>query len=119
LRPTAARPSALAAPAELQTAAEENPAPAEAVEETYDEPWIDTALCTSCNDCTQLNPRLFVYNEDKQALLGDLSAGAFADLVKAAELCPANCIHPGKPLNPDEAGLDDLIVRAAPYNQVL
>lgn len=84
---------------------------------SFDEPWIDTPLCTSCNDCTNLNPLLFLYNEDKQALLGDLNAGTYAQLVEAAELCPADCIHPGKPWNPDEPGLDELIERAIPYNQ--
>jgi len=84
---------------------------------SFDEPWIDTPLCTSCNDCTNLNPLLFLYNEDKQALLGDLNAGTYAQLVEAAELCPADCIHPGKPWNPDEPGLDELIERAVPYNQ--
>jgi len=84
---------------------------------SFDEPWIDTPLCTSCNDCTNLNPLLFLYNEDKQALLGDLKAGTYAQLVEAAELCPADCIHPGKPWNPDEPDLGDLINRAAPYNQ--
>ncbi|MCG6862507.1 MAG: ferredoxin [Chromatiaceae bacterium] len=84
---------------------------------SFDEPWIDTTLCTSCNDCTNLNPLLFVYNEDKQALLGDLGAGTYAQIVEAAELCPANCIHPGKPWDPDEPGLGELIERAVPFNQ--
>jgi len=84
---------------------------------SFDEPWIDTPLCTSCNDCTNLNPLLFLYNEDKQSLLGELKAGTYAQLVEAAELCPADCIHPGKPWNPDEPGLDELIERAVPYNQ--
>lgn len=82
---------------------------------SFDEPWIDTPLCTSCNDCTNLNPLLFLYNEDKQAILGDLNAGAYAQLVEAAELCPAACIHPGKPWNPDEPGLDELVERAVAY----
>nr|VFK24081.1 MAG: Ferredoxin [Candidatus Kentron sp. MB]VFK30484.1 MAG: Ferredoxin [Candidatus Kentron sp. MB]VFK75270.1 MAG: Ferredoxin [Candidatus Kentron sp. MB] len=60
-----------------------------------DEPWIDTPLCTSCNECTDLNPKLFVYNDDKQAELGELTEGAQADLLQAAELCPAHCIYPG------------------------
>nr|VFJ75678.1 MAG: 4Fe-4S single cluster domain of Ferredoxin I [Candidatus Kentron sp. FW] len=65
--------------------------------ESGDEPWIDTPLCTTCNECTDLNPRLFVYNEDKQAEIGDLTAGTHAELVEAAEICPAKCIHPGTP----------------------
>lgn len=88
-----------------------------AEEETFDEPWIDTPLCTSCNDCTSLNPRLFVYNDEKQATLGNIKAGTFAELVRAAEICPAHCIHPGKPWNPNEADLDALIARAAPFNR--
>ncbi len=84
---------------------------------SFDEPWIDTPLCTSCNDCLPINPLLFTYNEEKQALLGDLSSATYAQLVQAAELCPARCIHPGKPLDPDEPGLAELIDRAAPFNQ--
>jgi hypothetical protein len=59
---------------------------------------------------------MFVYNDDKQAHIPDPSKGTYADLVKAAEACPARCIHPGKPLNPDEPGLEDLIQRAEAYN---
>ena len=92
-------------------------AAAEEEEFSFDEPWIDTPLCTSCNDCLPINPLLFIYNEEKQALLGDLSVATYAQLVQAAELCPAKCIHPGKPLDPDEPGLDELIDRAAPFNQ--
>ncbi|HXK56672.1 MAG TPA: ferredoxin, partial [Gammaproteobacteria bacterium] len=61
----------------------------------FDEPWIDTPLCTSCNDCLKINSQLFIYNEEKQALMGDPSNGTYAQLVAAAELCPAKCIHPG------------------------
>nr|VFJ59965.1 MAG: Ferredoxin [Candidatus Kentron sp. FM]VFJ68925.1 MAG: Ferredoxin [Candidatus Kentron sp. FM]VFK12635.1 MAG: Ferredoxin [Candidatus Kentron sp. FM] len=58
------------------------------------EPWIDTPLCTTCNECTDLNPRLFVYNDDKQAEIGDPAAGTHEQWLQAAELCPAQCIHP-------------------------
>ena len=84
--------------------------------EGFDEPWINTPLCTSCNDCTNINPKLFIYDENKQARIGDLGAGSFDELVRAAEKCPARCIHPGKPQNPDEPHLDDLVRRAAPFN---
>jgi ferredoxin len=91
----------------------------DAVEEeaiNFDEAWIDSLLCTSCNDCLSINPTLFVYNENKQAIIGDRNAGTFTQLVQAAESCPAHCIHPGKPMNLDEPGLDELIERAAPFN---
>jgi ferredoxin len=119
--PTAAGAArkAEAPPVEAEPTAQEQPTAAAEEEDefSFDEPWIDTPLCTSCNDCLKVNPLLFVYNEEKQALLGDVGSATFAQLVEAAELCPAKCIHPGKPLNPDEPGLDDLIERAAPFNQ--
>lgn len=80
------------------------------------EPWIDTPLCTSCNDCLVINPQLFVYDETKQAYLGDLATGSYAQLVEAAEICPSKCIHPGTPWNSNEAGLEALIARATPFN---
>ena len=101
------------------TVAQAQPQATIAQEETlsFDEPWIDTPLCTSCNDCMKVNPLLFLYNEDKQARLGDVNKATYAQLVKAAELCPAKCIHPGKPWNPNESGLAELIERAAPFNR--
>jgi ferredoxin len=122
--PAAARPSvsdrsanetAPEAPAADEIKQPQEPTPA--AELSFDEPWIDTPLCTSCNDCLKVNPLLFVYNEEKQALLGDLATASYAQLVEAAELCPARCIHPGKPWNPDEPGLQALIERAAPFNR--
>jgi ferredoxin len=121
----APRPAPKAAPAPAVAApvaeAPTTPAPvkveakkAEAPE--AEEPWVDSPLCTSCNDCVALNPALFVYDGNKQVRIGDPKAGPFAQLVKAAESCPAKCIHPGTPLNPDEPGLDDLRARAARFN---
>jgi pyruvate-ferredoxin/flavodoxin oxidoreductase len=80
------------------------------------EPYIDTALCTSCNECTNLNNRLFAYDENKQAYIRDPRAGTFAQVVRAAEQCPVRIIHPGTPLNPKEKDLDKWIARAAPFN---
>lgn len=78
-----------------------------------DDPYIDTPLCTSCNECTNINSQLFLYDENKQAYIGDTSAGTFAELVKAAEQCPAKCIHPGKPRSGDATASDDMVQRAA------
>jgi ferredoxin len=83
----------------------------------FDEPWIDTPLCTSCNDCLKVNTQVFLYNEEKQAYLGDPNQASYAELVEAAELCPAKCIHPGLPQDPEEPGLQELIERAAPFNR--
>ncbi len=118
-----ATPRAAPSPPPEAPAAEDEAVTAEAVVEeeeviTFDEPFIDSLLCTSCNDCLNINPLLFVYNENKQAIIGDIKAGTFAELVQAAEVCPAHCIHPGKPVNPDEPGLEELIERAAPFNSL-
>ncbi|MEQ8357941.1 MAG: ferredoxin [Cytophagales bacterium] len=77
---------------------------------------LDTEDCTSCNECTDQYPNLFEYNDDKQAVLKDPAKGTFEQLVKAAEKCPAACIHPGAPLNPKEANLEKLIKRAEKFN---
>ena len=103
-----------------EPAAEPEPEPAaeeDAEEElSFDEPWLDTAQCTTCDDCMGVNKMMFAYNGDKQAFIKDPKAGPYADLVAAAEICPAKCIHPGKPLDPNEPGLEELIARAAPFN---
>lgn len=110
-----AAPTIAEAPPPAEAAPEAAP-PAVAEEAGFEEPWVDTALCTSCNDCTNLNPRVFVYNANKQVVIGDPRAGTFAEIVHAAEKCPARCIHPGKPLDPAEPGLAELVERAKPFN---
>jgi pyruvate-ferredoxin/flavodoxin oxidoreductase len=80
------------------------------------EAYIDTARCTTCNECTNLNKKMFAYNDSKQAYIKDAKAGTFQQLVKASELCPARIIHPGTPLNPKEKDLDKWIKRAEPFN---
>lgn len=91
-------------------------APIEEESMLSNDPYIDTALCTSCNECTNMNGQLFNYNGDKMAFIADAKAGTFKELVEAAELCPVGIIHPGAPLNPDEADLDDLVERAEKFN---
>ncbi len=92
-------------------------APKQAEEEILmsSEPWIDTPLCTSCNDCINLNKRMFNYNADKQAFIADPKAGTFRELVLAAEKCPVSIIHPGAPLNAEEPGLEELVKRAEKF----
>ena len=103
------------APAEV---AEPAPGAAEeeiAEERSSDEPWIETARCSTCNECTAINDRMFVYNENKQADIKDPDAGTFRELVEAAEACQVAIIHPGKPRNPNEAGLEELLERASAF----
>ena len=81
-----------------------------------EEACIDTARCNTCDECTKRNSKMFAYNENKQAYIQDIAAGTFRDLVESAEVCKVAIIHPGKPRNPDEPGLEDLVKRAAPFN---
>ncbi|MEK6611950.1 MAG: 4Fe-4S binding protein [Gemmatimonadota bacterium] len=78
--------------------------------------YIDSARCTTCNECTNLNKKMFVYNAAKQAEIKDASAGTFQQLVIAAERCPVTIIHPGSPLNPKEKDLEKWVKRAARFN---
>jgi hypothetical protein len=82
-----------------------------------DEPWIETPRCTTCDECTKLNGRMFAYNENKQAVIKDITAGTYRDLVEAAERCKVAIIHPGKPKNPDEPGLEELVKKAEKFNR--
>ena len=85
-------------------------------DDTFDEAWIDSPLCTTCNDCTDMNPLMFVYNDSNQAYIADLNAGTFEQMVEAAEICPSKCIYPGKPWDKSEADLEGLMERAVPFN---
>jgi hypothetical protein len=80
-----------------------------------DDPYIETPRCTSCNECTQINDRMFAYNENKQAYIANPEAGTYAQLVEAAESCQVSIIHPGKPRNPAEPGLAELMARAEAF----
>jgi ferredoxin len=77
--------------------------------------YIETLRCSSCNECTLASPKMFAYDQNKQAYITDLKAGTYRQLVEAAESCQVSVIHPGKPWNPDEPGLDELIERARPF----
>jgi pyruvate-ferredoxin/flavodoxin oxidoreductase len=79
------------------------------------EAYIDSERCTTCNECTNLNKKMFAYNADKQAYLKDANAGTFAQLVQAAEKCPVGAIHPGTPLNPNEKDIEKWLKRAQAF----
>jgi pyruvate-ferredoxin/flavodoxin oxidoreductase len=81
----------------------------------YEAVWVETPECTACDECIEINPKIFAYNDDKKAVIVDPKAGAFKDIVKAAEKCTAECIHPGTPWNASEKDLDKLVKRAAKY----
>jgi hypothetical protein len=93
------------------------PAPEAADEPARDpgEAWIETLRCSTCNECTQINGQMFAYNENQQAYIRDISAGTYRELVEAAESCQVSVIHPGKPRDPNEPGLEELMERARPF----
>ena len=82
----------------------------------YEAVWVDTPECTACDECININPKVFGYNDAKKVVILNPKAGSYLDLVKAAEKCTASVIHPGTPWNTSEANLDKLKVRAAKFN---
>jgi pyruvate-ferredoxin/flavodoxin oxidoreductase len=83
----------------------------------YSAPWIDTPQCTACDECVRLNPAIFQYNEQKKAIIKDPQGGPYRDLVKAAERCTAQIIHPGLPKDRSEKDIEKWIARAEKYNR--
>ncbi|HEY5291381.1 MAG TPA: hypothetical protein VIJ43_03600 [Burkholderiales bacterium] len=107
--PAAITPAATAAPTAATAAAEQEP------ERSPDEAYIETSRCSTCNECTTINNKMFAYDGNKQAYIADINAGTYAQLVEAAESCQVSIIHPGKPRNPKEPGLEELLKRAEPF----
>ena len=81
----------------------------------YEPVWIETPECTTCDECTDIAPGIFSYNEDKLAEVVNPRGGKFKDIVRAAEKCTAGCLHPGTPWNMKEKDIDKLIKRAEKY----
>ncbi|MBI4194800.1 MAG: hypothetical protein HY526_06935 [Betaproteobacteria bacterium] len=107
---------AAAPAAPLPAAAAPAPAPVESAPEPQsDEAHIETPRCTSCDECTQINNAMFAYDANKQAYIANIEAGTYRQLVEAAESCQVSIIHPGKPRNPNEPGIDELLKRAEPF----
>lgn len=105
--PSVATPAAETVAPVAVAVAEPEPAP--------DMPYIETARCSSCNECIRLNDRMFGYDANRQARIIDATAGSYRQLVEAAESCQVSVIHPGKPRDANEAGLEALLQRAAPF----
>ncbi|MCW8891482.1 MAG: 2-oxoacid:acceptor oxidoreductase family protein, partial [Sedimenticola sp.] len=89
--------------------------PAAANAADYEPVWIETPECTTCDECVEIAPGIFEYNDDKMAVVVNPKGGTFKDIVKAAEKCTAGCLHPGTPWDQNEKDLDKLIKRAAKY----
>lgn len=105
----------VAAPAAMQPETTAGAPEAKEAERSSDEAYIETTRCSSCNECIQINDRMFAYNENKQAYVANPDAGTYRQLVEAAENCQIGIIHPGKPRNKGEPGLDELMQRAEAF----
>ena len=81
----------------------------------YEPVWVETPECTACDECTDLAPKTFQYNEQKQAIVINPQGSAYRDIVKAAEKCTAGCLHPGTPWNTNEKDAEKLMQRAEKY----
>jgi pyruvate-ferredoxin/flavodoxin oxidoreductase len=77
-------------------------------------PWIESEECTACDECIKINSKMFAYNSSNQIEIKDPNAGPYEDLVKAAEKCTAQVIHPGLPADPE--GQEKWIKRGEKYN---
>ena len=96
--------------------ATEAPAAAAATAEGgYEPAWIDQSECTACDECTNINPKIFEYDDRKKAFVKDAKGGPYKDIVRAAEKCTGRCIHPGTPADSNEKGVDKLIKRAEKF----
>ena len=111
-----AAPLDIEMPPPAAAAADSAPAAAGSAGNADFEPvWIDTPECDGCEECILINPKIFQFNDDKQAVVVDPKGGPFIDIVRSAEKCTVSCIHPGTPSNADEKDLDKLIKRAEPF----
>lgn len=88
------------------------PAPAAEPAPVSELPWIEAKLCTTCDECTTINKKIFAYNGDKKAYILNPKGGPYRDIVRSAEKCSSGAIHPGMPHDPNEKDLDKLIKRA-------
>ena len=82
----------------------------------YLAPWLETENCTSCDECTKLNSKIFAYNNNKKAYISNAFGGPYQDLVKAAEKCTAGVIHPGLPADMSAKDIDKWIKRGEKFN---
>ena len=106
-------------PQEKEKSVEKKPAISEKTvpndKEAHEPVWIETPDCTTCDECVDIAPAMFKYDDDKKAIVIDPTAGTFEQIVRSAEKCTAVIIHPGTPWNPDEPNLEKLIKRAEKF----
>ena len=79
-------------------------------------PWLDTPQCTSCDECININKKIFAYNAEKKAFIQDPNGGPYSDIVKAAEKFTAQVIHPGLPADRSFKDADKWVKRGEKHN---
>jgi pyruvate-ferredoxin/flavodoxin oxidoreductase len=79
-------------------------------------PWIETEECTACDECIIINPQIFEYNADKKAIIKNPDGGPYRDIVKSAEKCTAQIIHPGLPRDRSAKDIAKWIKRGEKFN---
>lgn len=79
-------------------------------------PWIDSDSCTACNECININGKIFAYDDRRHAYVKDARGGPYRDIVRAAEKCTSQVIHPGTPVDKKEKDVEAWMKRAAKYN---
>ena len=114
--PAAAAPGTAATAEAKAAAVPAAKAPAPAAVGEYMAPWIDTEECTACDECIVINPQIFEYNADKKAIIKNADGGPYRDLVKAAEKCTAQVIHPGLPRDRSAKDTEKWIKRGQKFN---
>lgn len=90
--------------------------PAPKADGDYMPPTLDTDNCSACDECININPNIFAYNKDKKAYIKNPDGGPYSDIVKAAEKCTAQVIHPGLPKDRSSKDIDKWIARGEKHN---
>jgi pyruvate-ferredoxin/flavodoxin oxidoreductase len=78
-------------------------------------PWIDTEECTACDECININRHVRLQRGGQGGHQGR-EGGPYQDLVKAAEKCTAQVIHPGLPGDRSAPDIERWIARGEKYN---
>ena len=81
----------------------------------YEAVWVETPECTACDECVAIAPGVFKYNDDKKIIIVNPRGAPYRDIVKSAEKCTAECIHPGTPWNMGEKDVAKLMKRAEKF----
>ena len=66
--------------------------------------------------CEVESKDLSITTTKRKAVIKDPSGGPYRDLVKAAERCTAQIIHPGLPRNRSDKEIDKWIARGKKFN---